>query len=109
MSFSLNPKYTSNIELENVSGQNFLIVALEAAKKLNWNIAHINEAGFTAYGKLSARSSGEEIIVTIENDNAHIESRCIGSQMLDWNVNKKMLKGLLHLLMKSCMSLRMKK
>ncbi|MGN6213276.1 rhomboid family intramembrane serine protease [Parafilimonas sp.] len=89
MSFGLNPKYTSNIELENVSGQNFLIVALEAAKKLNWNIAHINETGFTAYGKLSARSSGEEIIVTIENDNAHIESRCIGSQMFDWNVNKK--------------------
>ncbi len=89
MSFGLNPKYTGNMELENVSVQNFLVVALEAAKKFNWNIAHINEAGFTAYGKLSARSSGEEIIVTIENDNAHIESRCIGSQMFDWNVNKK--------------------
>jgi rhomboid protease GluP len=52
MSFGLNPKYTSNIELENVSGQNLLIVAIEAAKKLNCNIAHIKEDGFTAYGKL---------------------------------------------------------
>lgn len=93
MSFGLNPKYTSNIELENVSGQNFLVVALEVAKKLNWNVSHINETGFIAYGKFSSKSSGEEIVVTIENDNACIESRCIGSQMFDWNVNKKNVEG----------------
>ncbi len=93
MSFGLNPKYARDIELENLSEQNFLIVSLEAAKKLNWNISNINETGFTAYHKFSGRSSGEEIIVIVENGSARIQSRCLGSQMFDWNINKKNVEG----------------
>ena len=93
MAFGLILKYARDLELENLSQENFLVIAIESAKKMNWNVSHITETGFTAYGKFSGRSSGEEIDITIDNSIAHIESKCIGSQMFDWNVNKKNVEG----------------
>lgn len=93
MSFGLTPQYASDLQLENLSQENFIVIAVEAAKKMNWNVSHIHETGFTAYGKFSGKSSGEEINISIDNDIAHIESKCLGNQMFDWNVNRKNVEG----------------
>ncbi len=89
MAFGLTPRYSRELLLDNISEYNFLVLALDTAKKMNWKISRVTENGFTAYGKLAVRSTGEEIDISVDGDTAYIESKCLGSQMFDWGVNKK--------------------
>jgi rhomboid protease GluP len=89
MAFGLSPKYVQNIPLNDVTPQDFLVVAVDAAKKLGWNISVISEAGFMAYTGFSMSSWSEEVRIKIETDTAILKSECLGSQMADWGKNKK--------------------
>jgi rhomboid protease GluP len=96
MAFGLTPRYASELALENISVNDFLVIAVDAAEKMNWNVSHVSEKGFTAYGKISGKSAGEEIDISIDNGVVYIESKCIGNQMFDWNVNKKNVEGFIN-------------
>src|SRR5687768_4080617 len=89
MALGLSPKYIANINLEGLTQAHFLIIALDAAKELDWNIGRISETGFIAYTKVSMSSWSEEIKVTIENGITSLKSECTGNQMVDWGKNKK--------------------
>lgn len=89
MAFGFSPKYTQDINLDNLSPEQFLVLALEAAKNLGWNIGRTYKTGFVAYTKFSMSSWSEEINVKIENGTATLKSECTGSQMADWGKNKK--------------------
>ncbi|MCF3111965.1 rhomboid family intramembrane serine protease [Niabella sp. CC-SYL272] len=95
MAMSLSPKYTQDVSLDNFSREQFLVIALEAAKKLNWNIGNISETGFVAYTKFSAKSWSEAIELTIENREARLKSECTGNQVVDWGKNKENIENLL--------------
>ncbi|MGN6533152.1 MAG: rhomboid family intramembrane serine protease [Ginsengibacter sp.] len=89
MAFGLSPKYMHEVYLENFSNEQFLIISLEAAKILGWNIGQITETGFNAYTKSSLSSWNEEILVRIDNGFAKLKSTCLGQQLMDWGKNKK--------------------
>ncbi|MBS1932668.1 MAG: rhomboid family intramembrane serine protease [Bacteroidetes bacterium] len=89
MAFGLSPKFIQDFALENLSNEQFLVLATEAAKKLEWDISQLSESGFIAFTKFSMRSTGEEIKVRIENGNANLKSECTGNQMTDWGRNKQ--------------------
>lgn len=89
MAFGLSPKHIQEISLENLSPEHFLIIAIETAKKLNWNIGFISENGFIAYTKMSMSSFSEEVKVKIQDNKAFLKSECTGSQMVDWGKNKE--------------------
>lgn len=95
MAFGLSPKYIREVPLDHFSGEQFLIIALEAAKKLNWTIGNISETGFVAYTKFSMKSWSEEIEVTIESQNVRLKSECTGSQVVDWGKNEENIEKLL--------------
>lgn len=88
MAFGLSPKYSYNFPLDNLNQEQFLVIALEAAKKLNWNIGYKSETGFIAYTPMSMRSWSEEVKLIIENGVANIKSECTGNQIADWGKNK---------------------
>lgn len=89
MAIGLSPKFSHTIGLDDLRQPHFLIVALEAAKQLDWNIGYKSENGFVAYTKFSMSSYSEEVKLTIENGIATIKSECTGSQLADWGKNKK--------------------
>lgn len=88
MAFGFSPKHLHSFSLENVDYEHFLVVAIEAVRKLNWNVSFMSETGFIAYSNFSWSSWGEEITVKIDNGIVSIKSECTGSQFWDWGKNK---------------------
>lgn len=89
MAFGLSPKYITELPADELSDNHFLVLLLEAAKQLDWNIGHTGEHGFVAYTKSSMGSWAEEVAINIEGDHAVLKSECIGNQMMDWGKNKR--------------------
>lgn len=88
MAVGFSPKHEQIIELENLSKNEFIVIAQEVVKQLEWKPSYICETGFIAYTKFSMSSYGEELKVNIEGNTATIKSECAGSQMFDWGKNK---------------------
>jgi len=95
MSFGFSPKHIQEYKLENLDKEHFLVFAIEAALKLDWDVSFISGTGFIAYTKFSMGSWSEEISVNIDNGVAIIKSECTGSQLIDWGKNKKNVEALL--------------
>ena len=88
MAFGISAKHNEDLPLDNLSQQQFLVLAIEAAKKLGWSLGQISETEFLAYTKFSMSSWSEEVRVTINDTTANLVSRCTGSQLMDWGKNK---------------------
>lgn len=89
MAFSFSPKCIRELSLDNLPAEHFLVIAIETAKKLEWNIGSISENGFLAYTGFSMSSIGEEIKVKITGQEAILKSECTGNQLVDWGKNKQ--------------------
>jgi rhomboid protease GluP len=89
MSIGLSPNYEIELHLQNTTPEQFLVVAIEAAKRKEWSIGYTSETGFIAYTRKSFSSYGEEVRITIDDNLAVIKSTCTGNQMVDWGKNKK--------------------
>ena len=94
MAFGLSPKHIEELPLDNLTTEQFLVLAIEAAKKLEWNVGYTSETGFIAFTKFSMSSWSEEVKVKIDGNNANLKSECTGSQMVDWGKNKKNIENL---------------
>ncbi|BAU53443.1 rhomboid family intramembrane serine protease [Mucilaginibacter gotjawali] len=94
MAFGFSPKYVQILPIDPLTPQEFLVLAIEAAKILDWNIAFETETGFIAYTKFSMTSWSEEVKVTIEGDQATLKSECTGNQLMDWGKNKGNIESL---------------
>lgn len=97
MAIGISPQHTEELLFNNLTKEQFLIVAIETAKQLGWNIATVDNTGFIAYTTLSIRSTGEEITIAIENNTATLKSKCIGGQIIDWGKNKKNIRNFLEI------------
>lgn len=95
MAFGFSPKHVQDFQLDNLDNEQFLVLALEAAFKLDWNVSFISKTGFIAYTKFSWSSWSEEVTVKIDEGIATIKSECTGSQLMDWGKNKKNIEYLL--------------
>ncbi len=92
MSFKFSAKHIEDFQFENLSKEQVLIIAIEAAKSLKWDIGHISNSGFIAYTKFSMSSFSEEVTIKINNNSANIKSVCVGTQIVDWGKNKENIK-----------------
>lgn len=95
MAFGFSPKHVQDYQLNNLGKEHFLVLAIEAAFKLDWNVSFVSEAGFIAYTKFSLSSWSEEVTIKIENGVANLKSECTGSQLIDWGKNKQNIEALL--------------
>ena len=89
MAFGFSPKYSQDLSLGDITPEQFLVLALEAAKKLDWNVSYISENGFIAFTKFSMSSYSEEVKIKIEGTTANLKSECTGNQLMDWGKNKR--------------------
>lgn len=95
MAFGFPPKHVQVVQLEHSGKEHFLVLAIEAAVKLGWDVSFVSETGFVAYTKFSMTSWSEEITVILDQEVATIKSACTGSQLMDWGKNKKNVAALL--------------
>lgn len=95
MAFGFSPKFEKEFLLEELTQQEFLVIAVEAAKELGWNIGTTNESGFIAYSGFSMRSYGEEIKVSINGNTVNIKSECLSNQLFDYGKNKSNVEDLI--------------
>lgn len=89
MAFGFSPKHIEDLKTEGLSEKDTLVIALETAKKLDWNVGFLSKNGFIAYTKFSMSSWSEEVQIKIEKGNINLKSECTGSQLVDWGKNKK--------------------
>jgi len=95
MAFGFLPKHIQEYNLDTLDKEQFLVFAIEAATKLDWNVSFVGETEFIAYTKFSWSSWSEEITIKIDNGIASIKSVCAGTQIVDWGKNKRNVKELI--------------
>lgn len=89
MAFGFTPKHNQELSISGISKMRALVVALDVAKKLNWNVGRVSASGIIAYTKFSMSSYSEEVRVRIEEESLQLNSECAGNQLFDWGKNKR--------------------
>lgn len=89
MAFGFSPKHIEHIAINGLTQEQFIVIALESVKKLNWNVSYTSRTGIIAYTKFSMSSYSEEVKITVSDSTATLKSECTGSQLIDWGKNKR--------------------
>lgn len=92
MAIGFTPKYTEDVLLNDLTREHFLVMAVETAGKLEWELRHISENGLIAYTNNGMFSWNAEVKIKIEHDHANLSSTSTGSEMMDLGRNKKNIK-----------------
>lgn len=89
MAVGFTPKHIEDFPLNDLTQQQFLVLANETAMKIGWKVGYISNNGLIAYTDNGMFSWNAEIKIKIENGIANIQSASTGNEMMDWGKNKK--------------------
>jgi len=89
MAFSLTPKHTETVELNELSAAQYLVLAKVTAEKLEWKVTSISEAGLIAYTNKGMFTWNAEIKIVFEVGTALVTSTSTGSELADMGRNRK--------------------
>jgi rhomboid protease GluP len=89
MAVGFTPKHFEDFSLNDLTQQQFLVLAIETAIKLGWKVGYLSDSGLIGYTDNGMFSWNAEIKIKIENGVANIQSASTGSEMMDWGKNKK--------------------
>jgi len=89
MAIGLIPKHILEFPLNDLSKEQFLVIANEAVKKMQWNVGYISQTGLIAYTNNGMLSSNSEFKLTIQNGIVNLKSASTGSELIDLGKNKK--------------------
>lgn len=83
MAIGLTPSHTERFAVVDLTIEQFIVIAVDAAKQLHWNTHVTLNMDFTAY------RGEEEITVTLESDTVVVKSTSTGRHATDREQNKK--------------------
>lgn len=89
MAVGFTPKYSEDFLLNDLTQEQFIALANEAATKADLKISYSSNNGLIAYTDNGMFSWNAEIKVKIENRVASIQSASTGNEFMDWGKNKK--------------------
>ena len=89
MAIGLVPHYSVVFPLEGLTTEQFIIIVIDTAKKLNWNIASNGQKEVVAYTKFRRTSKNEKISLHVEDGIVTLKSESQGGEFIDWGRNKK--------------------
>ena len=93
----LKPSYDDKLHLSGLSNTEILILALEAAQKLEWKIEKIAPESILFQVPFNMYSHGEEITFTIEQGSdgeVSVRSQSSSIQFVDYGKNRKNIQKL---------------
>ena len=88
MAVGLTPKYQEEMTIDNLTQQQFIVLAFEIAQYMGWQVNYLSDAGMMAYTNDSQNAA---IKIIVENGRAKIQSSSTGSEMMDAGKNKKLV------------------
>ena len=86
-------KQVEELPFHNLSGEQFLSLAIETSKELGWVLGNINNTGFVAYTNNGLFSWNAEVKLKIQDGSANLQSRSRGDDIIDLRENKKNLEN----------------
>ena len=91
MAFSFTPKYIENLHLEDLSNHQFLVIANNIVKKLDWKIQFLSDSGLIAFTNRGMLKWNAKITIRITDDIVIVKSESTGNEMFDWGKNRKIV------------------
>jgi rhomboid protease GluP len=92
MAVGFIPKYIEEYPLNDLAPEQFIVIADEAIKQLEWKISYISNTGIIAFTGDGFFSRCHEVRITIENTIATLKSSSVRNEMIDWGRNKSTVK-----------------
>jgi membrane associated rhomboid family serine protease len=89
MAFGSTPKYVENIYLDHLTAQQFLVIAVDVAKKLGWDIRFTSDTGLIALTNKGMFKWNAKITIKIEEETVNLKSESTGGELFDLGRNKK--------------------
>lgn len=77
MASGFKPDHSTELPLNGLTPEQFLVIATETVKILSWNITYLTRHGFVAY----SRPYGEEVRLILDENGAVIQSKYPGAQL----------------------------
>ena len=88
MALGLTARVTRKFLWDKGSEIQFMVIVADTVRSLNWKLEEITKDGVVAHTRVSVRSAGEEVRITIKNNEITIKSECIGIQPIAFGKNK---------------------
>jgi rhomboid protease GluP len=89
MAAGFTPKHIEEFPLNDLSNEEFLVIAIETAHKIGWEVSFASKNGLIAYTNNGMFSWNAEITIKIEDSYAVLKSSSLGNEMMDWGKNRK--------------------
>ena len=94
MAIGLFPKYTASYPLAGLTGQTFLVLAVEAAARLGWRLQYLSPTGFIG----ASLPWIARVIIRIDGDSVNLSSTSIARELWDRGRNKENISRFIHTL-----------
>ena len=93
MAIGFTPKHTEEVQLPEFTPEQFLVLAVETVKDLNWQINYLSKSGLIAYTNKGMFSFNAEVKIVLKDDGMiGITSASTGNEMIDFGKNKKTIR-----------------
>lgn len=89
MAVGFTPKHIEDFPLNDLTQEQFLVLANVTATKIGWKVGYLSDNGLIGYTDNGMFSWNAEIKIKLENGVANIQSASTGSEMMDLGKNKK--------------------
>jgi rhomboid protease GluP len=88
MAIGFTPKHREEIPVGELTQDQFLMIAVDTAEKMDWRISYLSDNGFIAYTNNGMFVWGAEVKLKIEHGLAEITSASVGNEFFDLGKNK---------------------
>lgn len=88
MAIGFTQKHVEEIRFNDLTTEEFLLIAVEASKKLGWVFGDINKNGFVAYTNNGIFSWNAEVKLNIYPGSAKILSQSRNNETIEYGKNK---------------------
>jgi rhomboid protease GluP len=89
MALGFTPHHAVDLNLETLTHPQFIAIAVDIVRQLEWDIRYVSESGVMAYSGKNLFSSKSEISIRLDAELAHIRSESIGSEVMDMGRDRK--------------------
>jgi rhomboid protease GluP len=89
MAVGFTPKHIEEVPLFGLTQEEYLVIALDAAKEMKWKVSYKSKSGLIAFTDNGIFSWNAEVRIKTENGYANLKSSSTGNEMMDWGKNKK--------------------
>jgi rhomboid protease GluP len=87
--------YVLDYPLENLPREQFQVLAVEAARQLNWDIRQLSQAGIILHTQGSLPAPEVELKIRISDTTAHFQSRATGTEAVEESYIQEIIISLL--------------